>query len=289
MNIKEIKMEFVKQCKGKDLAKVPANKLLKRDYYIMPKYDGNYVQIHKSGSEVKFFTSSGEEFYLPNVARKLIKDNEFGFRLECEFIGKTDGKLGSRGKCTTTTFRTDFKKGLVSNDEGVKFIVFDILSLQPFQGRRETLEECIVFNDQVELCPLIAYGEDLDEAERIANMYCNDGWEGVFLKHRNHFIHEGKRVNDAIKIKGRHTADLLCIDYIEGKGKYEGMIGSLVLQDSKGRLVRVGSGLDDLDRLGSPDKFIGKVVEIKYEQLQDTYIQPVYVGIRDDKDVKDID
>ena len=56
------------------------------------------------------------------------------------------------------------------------------------------------------------------------------------------------RTIDFCKYKKRPTADLLCIDVAEGEGKYDKMLGSLVLQDFEGRIVSAGSGLRDNDR-----------------------------------------
>ena len=39
----------------------------------------------------------------------------------------------------------------------------------------------------------------------------------------------------------------------------------------------------------NPDYFIGKVIEVEYEQLLATYIQPTFVCVRDDKTIEDID
>ena len=99
----------------------------------------------------------------------------------------------------------------------------------------------------------------------------------------------GKRVHHAVKLKGRHTADLLCIGITPGTGKYKGMIGSLTLMDKEGRRVSVGSGLCDVARAGNKADFINKVIEIQYERIDDTYIQPVYIGIRADKNEMEID
>jgi len=41
--------------------------------------------------------------------------------------------------------------------------------------------------------------------------------------------------------------------------------------------------LDDILRSKSDDYFIGKTIEIEYEQILDTYIQPVYKCRRLDK------
>ena len=109
------------------------------------------------------------------------------------------------------------------------------------------------------------------------------GWEGAMLIEPSSLYEVAKRVNHAIKLKGRKTADLMCIGIEPGEGKYEGFIGSLVLEDSKGRRVSVGSGLNDQDRDKNREYFIGKVIEIGYEQIMDTYIQPTFICIREDK------
>jgi len=99
--------------------------------------------------------------------------------------------------------------------------------------------------------------------------------------------HFEKRVNHAIKIKQRPTTDLLCIDTELGEGKYADCIGALILTDSKGRIVKVGSGLSDSDRRTHEDYFIGKIIEINYEQIMETYQQPTFVQVREDKSQED--
>ena len=50
-------MNFIKQCKAKDMSDVNLSKIDKKNWIVMPKYDGNYVQIHKIDNIVRFFTS----------------------------------------------------------------------------------------------------------------------------------------------------------------------------------------------------------------------------------------
>ena len=77
---------------------------------------------------------------------------------------------------------------------------------------------------------------------------------------------------------------------MEGEGKYAGMLGALVLVDSEFRQVSVGTGFSDYERSFDPDEhFVGKVIEIKYEQIQDTYLQPSFIQVREDKSPKEID
>jgi DNA ligase-1 len=125
------------------------------------------------------------------------------------------------------------------------------------------------------------------EAVKIAKQLVTDGWEGAMLAEPDEVYHIGKRVNHSIKLKYRNTADLRCIATETGEGKYEGLIGSLVLQDSRGRIVSVGSGLLDVHRTKPEHFFVGKIVEIEYEQLMATYIQPTFIRLREDKHESD--
>lgn len=286
---------FRKQCKATDFSAINLDKIPKNGWYVSTKYDGNYVQIHKYGDTVKFFTSGGEEFYLPNTARELVKANaSFNFVCEAEYIAHTQGAKGDRVHAAKlTTYRTEFKKGITSNDilEYNQFKIFDLLQTTvpgplDFEGRHTIMSEVLKPTSNItvvnNLCSM-----SFIEAQRHAKNLIKSGMEGAIAKHSTHMYLEGKRVKNAIKLKYRPSADLICISIIygeEGK-KYEGLIGSLLLQDSTGRKVAVGSGLPDNLRKLSPAYFIGKVIEIEYEQILNTYIQPVFIGIRENKEI----
>lgn len=282
---------MIKQCKGKDLDNIPHSKLVEDGWILSTKYDGNYIQIQKVGDVVKFFTSGEKEFYIPEIANELIRLNpDNSFTIECEYIGTSEGKLGDRTKaCKLTTYRTNFEKSLPTRfDTKERFKAFDIIVPNiKFIDRLQLLLSLNLGNfiDVVEFSPIYKLTYTIGRARELAN----NGFEGAYIKHINHIYEPGKRVNTAAKLKYRKSADLLCIDIIEGTGKYQGLIGSLVLQDSKGRIVAVGSGLDDLLRYKNKDYFIGQVIEVEYEQIIDTYIQPTFICIRRDKTSKDID
>jgi len=279
---------FKKQNKGKDIHKIPSSKLdTEAIYCISKKLDGHYTQIIYDGVDVKFYTSGNKEFYLEDVANDIKRTISEPFHIECEFIYGCDGKLGSRGKSAIlTTFRTNFNKGIKTLG-GIKsqFRVLDRLDLPDcdFKHRASRLP---ITNW---LIPVEQIAGSLDDGKKLALKWVKGGYEGAMLKDRYHLYQEGKRTNDIIKIKPRLTADLKCIGYKEGTGKYEGMIGSLLLCDSIGREVLVGSGLDDNLRNKDPEDFLGRVIEIEYERIDNTYIQPIFKCIRYDKDIIDID
>ena len=279
---------MIKQCKGKMLEDIVPSRLIDDNgYYLSTKYDGHYCQIHKIGNKVNVYTSGGKLIKLNDLEEFLVTHNEDSFILEAEFIGTSDGKKGDRTKCgLLTTWRTNTAKGLPCNMLDNKFMVFDIIvEDMPFQDRLKLLNEISLPNNLTKIFYQSHYS--IRGAKEAAESIVKDGWEGIYLKHKNHLYRPGKRVNDAIKIKLRPSADLLCIGVNPGEGKYDGLVGSLVLQDSKGRVVSVGSGLDDYLRYLPANDFIGKIIEIEYEQILDTYIQPVYIRMRHDKDESD--
>lgn len=287
---------MIAQCKGKDINNISKSKLLQDGWYPSIKYDGNYVQIEKIGSIIKFWTSGGKQFYIDHIADELLNRNpSTDFIVECEYIGSSKGKLGDRTKAAKlTTYRTDFNKGLKSNTIPGNdiFKVFDCIYYKEYEGQAMVNFE-YPFKVRKQFLNLINFGtniEPVSDFEKSFNLnnikvkpFIDEGYEGLFLKHKSHMYEPGKRVNLAIKLKLRPTADLLCIGYEEGTGKYSGMIGSLILVDSYGREVNVGSGLSDYERNKNFEYFKNKIVEIEYEQIIDTYIQPTFIRVREDK------
>lgn len=282
---------MIAQCKGKDIANVPLAKLEQDNYFGSIKYDGNYIQIHKTGSAVKFYTSGDKEFYHSMLANELIQNNpELDFIIEAEFIADTKGLLGDRTSAAKlTTYRTNYSKGfknLASLEVNDYIKVFNGIQLNtPFADRYKWLTNTYIGG--LHTAVVSFYIGNLDRMKELSQTMVNAGYEGLFITHFSHIYLPGKRVNNAIKLKYRKTIDLLCIDIIGGEGKYTGKIGSLVLQDSKGKIVNVGSGLDDNMRKASYNSFLGKIIEIEYEQLMDTYIQPTFIRVREDKKVSD--
>jgi len=270
---------MLKQYKGKDLADIASAKLLTDGYYTSIKYDGNYCQIEKFGSKVKFFTSGGKRFYDYDKAEEL-KKLPYDFVIETEYIANTDGRLGSRGKCTLTTARTNYSKYIKWN--GGTYKVFDILYYK--DTNRLDAANLDIFEKRLKYLRHLNLPEGMEVVTftlmslQKAKLWLKDvvaiGMEGLFLKHRTHTYQPKGRSNLAIKLKPYNQIDLKCIGINEGEGKYTGMIGSLILQDSQGRIVSVGSGLNDMDRARPQSFFIGQRIPITYERIDNTYIQP---------------
>lgn len=249
------------------------------NFYVSIKYDGNYIQAHCDGKgNTRFFSSLGNEFKCENIA-EVLKDIDYPVILEGEFLGESNGKLGDRRfAATLRTLVANFKNDRDNEPVNYNVKFFDIIMEDTeFKYRRKRLEE-------LKFSPLYKakhrYCKTFEDAYNTAQNFILLGYEGGIVKYENHLYIPGKRLLTSLKVKRNYTADLLCVDVSEGKGKYTGQIGSLILQDKDGNKVNVGSGLNDDDRTFSPDYYKGKIIEIKYESFQNTYVQPRFVCVR---------
>lgn len=292
--------------KGKALYKLPKKEAESFDtgiFAVSTKYDGNQIFIVKRNNKVTWFTSDWKQFDIPGLGTELLH-NKSDFILVAEFMYNCEGKLGDRKKSAIlTTLRTCWNKSIANplsfKEELCNIKVFDCI---PYitSDLCSFLHYDLAQENRLEVASLLFFPAQISkdksklmtgaEAKLYAKKLVTEGWEGVMCIKPKSKYQAGKRVNYSVKLKYRKTADLLCIDVLAGEpgSKYENSIGALVLQDSEGRIVSVGSGLDDKDRQPElADYYIGKIIEIEYEQIMDTYIQPVYVQVRLDKQKAD--
>jgi ATP-dependent DNA ligase len=250
------------------------------------KYDGNYVVVEVINTKVKFTTSGGLNYTHTDRGGDIFNMVIDGYYLAERIYDK--GLLGQRFKCNLTGPKKDQKS------TGHTYKVFDYLSIDdyrsgktrlPYYQRQVSLNSSGIPKDKIASLTIL---ENIKELENYFLQATENGYEGIMVINPDWcWTDTTSRKVDFCKYKKRPTADLKCIDTELGEGKYTGLIGALVLEDSEGRIVRVGSGLSDELRNYHEDYFIGKIIEVEYEQLKDTYIQPVFLGIRQDKDTSD--
>lgn len=299
--------------KGKSYENLPQKAIdtFDRDLWLTTiKYDGNQIFIQKEAGVVRMFTSDWKEFILPSL-KKLLETPKEGtkedaeeatkednYTIVAEFMYDSEGKLGDRTKSAIlTTLRTAFTKEIPSgiDETKVNIRVFDIINKEllgaPYSSRYGMISSVIMpLKDIYSISPVKSFGFLLGTAARqLAKQVIADGYEGLMLANPDAPYMVGKRVNHVVKLKGRLSADLLCIDYelAESGSQFDGLIGALVLRDSLGRVVSVGSGLTPEDRKKDPKDYLGKIIEIQYEQILETFIQPSFQCVRLDKTESD--
>lgn len=88
------------------------------------------------------------------------------------------------------------------------------------------------------------------------------GGEGLVL-HRGASLYQAGRTDDLLKLKPFDDAEARVVGYVPGKGKYQGMMGSLQMEAPDGTRFRIGTGFTDEQRRKPPP--LGSVVTFRYQ------------------------
>lgn len=91
-----------------------------------------------------------------------------------------------------------------------------------------------------------------------------DGGEGLML-HRADAAWQSGRSDVLLKLKPQHDAEAVIVAHEPGKGKYQGMLGALIVVAPDGRRFRLGTGFSDALRRAPPA--IGSTVTYRYREL----------------------
>ena len=194
-------------------------------------------------------------------------------------------------------------RGKMPADEAarVRIRVWDVISQKafraekddtPYSERFETVKKAVAKAKapKVELIETIEVA-DIGEAQKHFKQMLKRGEEGSLLKSFDH-AWEDKRSYGLLKMKAIKDADLEVVDWQEGTGKYEGMLGALVCQSSDGKVeVSIGSGFSDEQRKQyTREATVGRIIEIIYNERitsrdreSDSLFLPRFVELREDK------
>lgn len=266
---------------------------------VEPKFDGvRALCIFKDG-EARFFSRTGKEFLaLQELGSEIAKEltaNEIDMDLVLD--GEIMDKSGSFNKIVGDVHKKD-----IQLDNAV-FNVFDIMSLEAFntggsmmeyQVRRKTLANLmlarlgrLVALGLMKMVP-VTYCHDHDHIMEVYSEIRAVGGEGVIVKPLTG-VYVSKRSHDWLKIKDQQSVDVPIIGFQEGTGKYEGLLGALIV-DYNGVAVNVGSGLDDASRIeiwDKQDELMGMLVEVEYHEEtagdSPSLRHPRFVRFRSDK------
>lgn len=90
------------------------------------------------------------------------------------------------------------------------------------------------------------------------------GGEGVML-HLASAKHADGRSDALLKLKPYLDAEAIVIAYLPGKGKYQGMLGSLRVKTPQGQLFSIGTGFSDAERESPPA--LGSTITYRFHGL----------------------
>jgi len=107
------------------------------------------------------------------------------------------------------------------------------------------------------------------------------GGEGLML-HRGTAHYQAGRSNDILKLKSHEDAEAQVLGTEPGKGKYQGLVGALLVQTPQGTRFKLGSGLSDAQRREPPPP--GTWVTYRYRGLNDSGVPrfATFLRVRED-------
>jgi len=91
-----------------------------------------------------------------------------------------------------------------------------------------------------------------------------EGGEGVVVRDGSLPYYTG-RASSALKVKSFLDDECIVVGHMQGKGKYKNKLGSIKCKQKSGKIIKIGSGFNDLQRKNPP--IIGSVITFKYYGL----------------------
>jgi DNA ligase-1 len=231
------------------------------DYAVSEKLDG--VRAIWDGKRRTFLTRQGKTINAPEWFTSALGSVDF------------DGELfAGRGKFD---YVSGAVRRVIPNDiewKGIEFHVFDIPN---HPGRFVDVEDDIIINivdmdvPHIKAVKQYAVGSthrphnlNKHELDSLFKEVVNGGGEGLMLRSWTSVNQDG-RSSDLLKYKPHRDAEAVIVGYTEGKGKYIGLLGALIVQMPDGTQFNVGSGLTDYQRMNPPA--IGTTVTYNYMEL----------------------
>lgn len=230
------------------LAKVYAEQTDLSQYWASEKYDG--VRAYWDGEQ--FISRQGNVFNAPDWFT-------VGFP-----EAALDGELWIARNTFEQLISTVSKDQPVDVEwQDVKYMVFELPNAAgTFSERLASLQQSIASSDNryLELVPQYRIASHDVLMSKLTEAV-KAGAEGLMLHHDQASYRTGRR-DDLLKVKRHEDAEARVVSYVPGKGKYQGMMGSLLLEMPDGTRFKIGSGFSDLERQNPPP--IGSLVTYKY-------------------------
>jgi DNA ligase-1 len=259
------------------------SKFLKKVIYpciVQPKMDGvrTIAIVDPSEKSVIYYSRNGKEFLnfkcFDNELLKMSRNNSMVF--DGEVIGSTKGREFDQ-------IMNQCRRKYDVNPTGLNFHVFDVMKTHQFTNQKvnmKQLDRTEYLEDLEGLLIDIPFSQrritfvdylKVDSEEQLMRFYdtcIQDGFEGIIIKQLDG-EYEFKRSSSWIKLKPNTSEDLKVVEIQEGKGKYEGLLGALIV-DREGVKINVGSGFKDDERISLEEAnklYIGNTVEVIYDSV----------------------
>ncbi len=219
------------------------------------KIDGIRIQVHRQGREVRVFTRTLDDITarLPEITRAVLASPAEALVLDGEAIALDPAGRARPFQVTASRAGTQAAPGQETPDVPLTPFFFDLLHLdgrdlidEPASVRQALMAEVLPADLRV---PRLMTGEVTDAEAFFADAVAR-GHEGVVVKSLDAPYAAGRRGSEWIKVKPRHTLDLVVLAAEWGHGRRRGWLSNLHLgaRDPAGGFVMLGKtfkGLTD--------------------------------------------
>lgn len=150
--------------------------------------------------------------------------------------------------------------------QDVRFMLFDLPRWPaPFAERHVQLQRLIAHAParHLEVVQQQVVADTAALEARLAEVLAAGG-EGLML-HRATALYQPRRSTDLRKFKPFQDAEARVVAWLPGQGKYQGMLGALLVERDDGVRFRLGSGFSDQQRRHPPA--IGSLITYRYNGL----------------------
>ncbi|MCF6205199.1 MAG: DNA ligase [Methylococcaceae bacterium] len=250
------------------LAKTYAGKADLSDYWVSEKLDG--VRAYWDGKQL--ISRQGNIFPAPHWFTKDFPTQPL------------DGELWlGRGQFQQLMSVVSKKQAIDSEWQKIGYYVFDLPQVkQSFTQRSKNLQQLVKNINSPYLHRVKQYRIANHSAlEKHLKDIVKQGGEGLML-HRGEATNRKGRTKDLLKVKPYYDAEATVIAHTEGKGKFEGLLGAIVVETPKGKQFRIGTGFSMGQRRSPPS--IGSQITYTYHGKTDAGIPRFASFLRTRKD-----
>lgn len=263
------------------------------------KMDGMFVVLDPSTRTIR--TRSGKYFELADDVFLGVWDDiktHGDFVLHGEIVTFNDeGKQNAR-EISNGLLNSTLKMGTDPGD--YRIFLWDCVDITtedgnadntPYKERFQKLLSVIGNGQGKRLLPVEnIIASSIEDIQEFYSKILRNGGEGLVIKNGN-APWENKTSKFQLKLKNEVDVDLRIVGYNPGRGKFEGMIGSVICESCDGLLTVDVSGMNDATRKFITDNhknLIGGIITVKANCLMEkdggyTLFLPRFVELREDK------
>ena len=154
----------------------------------------------------------------------------------------------------------------IPNDQDwqqVKLMLFDMPKHKGTFLERLKAMKSLVAKAHSQYLEVVEQSEISDQKTLMNRLYkvTKEGGEGLMI-HKKSSLYIATRNDDLLKLKTFEDAEAMVLSYVKGEGKYQGMMGAILVENEEGIRFKIGGGFSVEQRKNPPP--IGSIVTYKY-------------------------